>query len=63
MSDISGVPHEMEFIKFLLENSPILKTVIMSPCVYVLGGTLNMLVELLRFRRASPQAEIVFIED
>lgn len=63
MSDVSGVPHEMEFIKFLLENSPILKTVIMSPCVYVLDGTLNMLVELLRFRRASPQAEIVFIED
>jgi hypothetical protein len=26
MTDMSGVPHEMEFLKFLLANSPVLET-------------------------------------
>ena len=63
MTDMSGVPHEMEFIKFLLANSPALETMSISPCVYVMDGRLNMLIELLRFRRASAQAEILFIQD
>ncbi|OMO72271.1 hypothetical protein COLO4_27737 [Corchorus olitorius] len=63
MTDVSGVPHEMEFIKFLLANSPVLETVSISPCVYVIDGRVNMLIELLRFKRASAQAEIVFIPD
>ncbi|KAK8667953.1 hypothetical protein V6N13_105426 [Hibiscus sabdariffa] len=63
MTDMSGVPHEMEFIKFLLANSPALETMNISPCVYVMDGRLNMLIELLRFRRASAQAEILFIQD
>ncbi|XVF33486.1 hypothetical protein REPUB_Repub17cG0172600 [Reevesia pubescens] len=50
MNDMSGVPHEMEFIKFLLANSPVLKTMSISPCVYVMDGKLNMLIELLRFK-------------
>ncbi|XP_057961103.1 F-box/FBD/LRR-repeat protein At1g13570 [Malania oleifera] len=63
MTDMSGVPHEMEFIKFLLENSPVLEIMSITPCVYVMDGRLNMLIELLRFRRASAQAEILFIQD
>ncbi|KAE8673281.1 F-box/FBD/LRR-repeat protein [Hibiscus syriacus] len=63
MTDMSGVPHEMEFIKFLLTNSPALETMSISPCVYVMDGRLNMLIELLSFRRASAQAEILFIQD
>ncbi|XP_038994187.1 F-box/FBD/LRR-repeat protein At1g13570-like isoform X2 [Hibiscus syriacus] len=63
MTDMSGVPHEMEFIKFLLANSPVLEMMSISPCVYVMDGRLNMLIELLRFRRASAQAEILFIQD
>ncbi|GLT34543.1 hypothetical protein SLA2020_090520 [Shorea laevis] len=62
MTDMSGVPHEMEFIKFLLANSPVLKSMTISPCV-VMDGKVNMLIGLLRFRRASPQAEILFIQD
>ncbi|XP_022733009.1 LOW QUALITY PROTEIN: F-box/FBD/LRR-repeat protein At1g13570-like [Durio zibethinus] len=63
MTDMSGAPHEMEFVKFLLANSPVLETMCISPCVYVMDGRLNMLIELLRFRRASAQAEILFIQD
>ncbi|GMP83053.1 hypothetical protein CsSME_00037118 [Camellia sinensis var. sinensis] len=63
MTDMSGVPHEMEFIKFLLRNSPMLETMSITPSVYVTDGRLNMLIELVRFRRASAQAEIIFIQD
>lgn len=61
MTEISGVPHEMEFIKFLLENSPVLEMVSIA-CSFVMEERLSMLVELVRFRRASPRAEIVFIQ-
>ncbi|THG05462.1 hypothetical protein TEA_008164 [Camellia sinensis var. sinensis] len=63
MTDMSGVPHEMEFIKFLLRNSPMLETMSITPSVYVTDGRLNMLIELVRFRRASAQADIIFIKD
>ncbi|GFZ18383.1 F-box/RNI-like superfamily protein [Actinidia rufa] len=63
MTDMSGVPHEMEFIKFLLGNSPVLKIMSVTPSVYGTDARINMLIELLRFRRASPDAEITFIQD
>ncbi|KAF5751976.1 F-box/RNI-like superfamily protein isoform 1 [Tripterygium wilfordii] len=62
MTDMSGLPHEMEFIKFLLANSPVLKMMSIAPFAYVMDGTLNMLIELLRFRRASAQAEMLFVQ-
>lgn len=63
MTDMSGVPHEMEFIKFLLSRSPELEIMSIVPCGYVIDGGLNILIELVRFRRASAQAEIVFTKD
>lgn len=63
MTDISGVPHEMELIKFLLKNSPVLEIMSINPVAFVADRKLNMLIELLRFRRASAQAEIVFVQD
>ncbi|PSR91233.1 F-box/FBD/LRR-repeat protein [Actinidia chinensis var. chinensis] len=63
MTDMSGVLHEMEFIKFLLRNSPVLKIMSITPSVYVTDYRINMLIELLRFRRASSDAEITFIQD
>ena len=63
MTDMSGVPHEMEFLKFLLANSPGLETLCITPCVYVMDGILNMLVQLVRFRSASAEAEITFTQD
>ncbi|KAG8382973.1 hypothetical protein BUALT_Bualt05G0135600 [Buddleja alternifolia] len=63
MSDVSGVPHEMKFIEYLLERSPGLETMSITPSVYNTEGRLNMLIDLVRFRRASPQASIVFIHE
>ncbi|XP_052200547.1 F-box/FBD/LRR-repeat protein At1g13570 [Diospyros lotus] len=63
ITDMSGVPHEMEFIKFLLESSPVLETMNIVPSVNATDGKFNTLVELLRFRRASAQAEIIFFQD
>ncbi|KAL4015731.1 hypothetical protein IC575_023325 [Cucumis melo] len=62
-TDMSGVPHEMEFIKYLLRNCPVLEIMSIRPCVYVTDRRLNMLIELLKFRRASPEAEILFIQE
>lgn len=60
MSDLSCVPHEMEFIKFMLRNSPVLETMHLSPCSCAKDRILHMLVELVRFRRASARAELIF---
>ncbi|XP_058183575.1 F-box/FBD/LRR-repeat protein At1g13570 isoform X2 [Rhododendron vialii] len=62
IADISGVPHEMEFIKFLLRNSPVLEVMSIIPSTCVTDGRINMLIELLRFRRASAEAEITFTQ-
>ncbi|KAL6350616.1 hypothetical protein AAG906_022326 [Vitis piasezkii] len=63
MTDISGLPHEMRFIKFLLENSPILEIMSITPSVYAIEGRMHMVTELLEFRRVSPQAKIKFVLD
>ncbi|XP_024989650.1 F-box/FBD/LRR-repeat protein At1g13570 isoform X2 [Cynara cardunculus var. scolymus] len=63
MTDMSGVPHEMGFIEFLLGSSPVLEIMSITPSVYVTEGRLNLLIELLRFRRASAEAEIIFVQD
>ncbi|XP_028761854.1 F-box/FBD/LRR-repeat protein At1g13570 isoform X2 [Neltuma alba] len=63
LTDMCGVPHEMELIKFLLANSPVLETMSIVPCIYVMESQLKMLIELVRFRRASARAEIIFVRD
>ncbi|XP_021718276.1 F-box/FBD/LRR-repeat protein At1g13570-like [Chenopodium quinoa] len=63
MTDMYGVPHEMELIKILLGNSPALEKMSIVPCVYVTELKVDMLVELVRLRRASPLAEIQFIQE
>ncbi|KAK6921837.1 F-box domain [Dillenia turbinata] len=63
MTDLSGLLHEMAFIKFLLENSPALVTMIVMPGVYVMDRRMDMLIELLKFRRASAQAEVLFRQE
>ncbi|KAF7808969.1 F-box/FBD/LRR-repeat protein [Senna tora] len=63
LTDMCGVPHEMEFIKYLLGSSPVLETMSIMPCMYVMESQLKMLIELVKFRRASAQAEIIFVRD
>lgn len=61
LTEMSGVPHEVEFIKFLLGCSPVLETMSIIPSMYDLECQLKMLVELMKFRRASTKAEVYFI--
>ncbi|KAL8142274.1 hypothetical protein V2J09_015306 [Rumex salicifolius] len=58
ITDTSGLLNEMKFIKFLLGSSPVLETMIIKP--YVTEEIVVLLTELLKFRRASPTAEILF---
>ncbi|XP_059635116.1 F-box/FBD/LRR-repeat protein At1g13570-like [Cornus florida] len=57
---ISGVRCEMDFINYLLANSPVLERMTVKPASN--DGGWEMLKELLRFRRASVQAEIIYID-
>ncbi|XP_004490302.1 F-box/FBD/LRR-repeat protein At1g13570-like [Cicer arietinum] len=61
LTEMSGLPHEINFIKFLLGSSPVLETMSIVPCMYDLEGQLRMVVELMKFRRASTKAEVYFI--
>ncbi|KAJ4831779.1 hypothetical protein Tsubulata_039051, partial [Turnera subulata] len=57
---ISGVQSELEFIDFLLSNSPLLEKMTVKPAST--DGGWELLKELLRFRRASVLAEIIFMD-
>lgn len=63
LTDVSGLPLEMRFIKFLLEHSPGLEEMSITPSLYVTEGRLPMLIDLVSFRRASPLASIVFVHE
>ncbi|KAI3495106.1 hypothetical protein L1887_37267 [Cichorium endivia] len=49
MTGISAVPHHTGFIEFLLERSPVLETMSITPCVNMTDEKLNFSIELLRF--------------
>lgn len=61
VTDFFGVPQELKFIRFVLANAPILQTMIIKPSQYGSNGRINMLIELVKFKRASRHAEIEFI--
>ncbi|OIW04683.1 hypothetical protein TanjilG_00119 [Lupinus angustifolius] len=63
LTDMCGVPQEMEFIKFLLGCSPMLEIMSIAPCVHDMENEMRMLIELVKFRRASTKAEIVFTRE
>ncbi|XP_062022448.1 F-box/FBD/LRR-repeat protein At1g13570-like [Rosa rugosa] len=64
---ISGVEAELDFIRFLLISSPVLETMTVvpdaadeNPHLVVLQNSLDIVKKLLRFRRASPNLEIIY---
>ncbi len=57
---ISGVKSELDFINFLLSNSPVLERMTVNPASN--DGGWELLKELLRFRRASVRAEIIYLD-
>lgn len=62
-----GTLPEMEFVRLLLAKSSALKVMhIQPPSKMVAGEQLKILKEIIRFKRASPEAEIIcedFSED
>ncbi|XP_020235432.1 F-box/FBD/LRR-repeat protein At1g13570 isoform X2 [Cajanus cajan] len=56
---ISGIKRELDFIYFLLLYSPVLERMTVKPVSNV--GS-ELMKELLRFRRASGRAEIIYLE-
>lgn len=63
LTDMCGLPHEMALIKFLLGCSPVLEIMSIIPCVTVMENQIRMLIELVKFRRASAKAEIIFVRE
>ncbi|XP_039049966.1 F-box/FBD/LRR-repeat protein At1g13570-like [Hibiscus syriacus] len=59
VSDITGVKTEMDFLKFLLSNSPVLERLTLKPASQGCGW--ELMKELLRFRRASICEEVMII--
>ncbi|KAK6115406.1 hypothetical protein DH2020_035086 [Rehmannia glutinosa] len=57
---ISGIMQELNFINFLLANTPVLERMTVKPASMDSGW--ELVKELLRFRRASTFAEIVYLD-
>jgi len=57
IQDISGTKSELDFIRFLLLYSPCLEKMIVKPVENVKP---ELITELIRFRRASGQAEVIY---
>jgi len=57
IQDISGTKSELDFIRFLLLYSPVLETMTVEPVENVKP---ELITELIRFRRASGQAEVIY---
>ncbi|GLT58082.1 hypothetical protein SLA2020_310040 [Shorea laevis] len=57
---ISGLKTELDFINFILSNSPVLERMTVKPAS--LDGSWGLVKELLRFRRASIHAEIIYLD-
>jgi hypothetical protein len=57
IQDISGTKSELDFIRFLLLYSPVLEKMIVKPVENVKP---ELITELIRFRRASGQAEVIY---
>lgn len=63
MTGISFVPHHLGIIEFLLQSSPVLETMSITPNVNMTDEKLSFTIELLSFKRASPEAEIIIVQD
>jgi hypothetical protein len=61
IAGISGIKFELDFIRFLLMYSPVLEKMTVKPGLNVRP---ELMTELIRFKRASGQAEVIYnVED
>lgn len=63
ITDASGIRYELEFIRFLLGTSPVLETVTVSSSLSDKDAKMDMVIELLRYPRVSPRAQLLFLQD
>jgi hypothetical protein len=56
---ISGIKPELDFISFILLYSPVLERMIVKPA---LNAGPELVKELLRLRRASGRAEVIYLD-
>ncbi|MFS7959758.1 putative F-box domain, leucine-rich repeat domain superfamily, F-box-like domain superfamily [Helianthus anomalus] len=63
LTQMSGIPHEMRFIEFLLGSSPVLEVMDITQNVYVTIENEDWFMETLGFERASAEVEFSFAED
>lgn len=63
MEEISNFEPELEFIKFILASSPSLEEMEVLRSEDTVGeDERKMWKELMRFRRASPKAEVIYLQ-
>lgn len=60
IAGVSGIRQELNFINFMLANTPRLEKMTVKPSSTDNGW--DLVKELLRFRRASMYAEIVYLD-
>jgi len=60
IEDISGTESELDFIRFLLLYSPVLEKMFVKHAENVEP---ELMTELIRFKRASGQAEVIYYEE
>lgn len=56
---ISGIKPELDFISFILLYSPVLERMTVKPA---LNASPELVKELLRLRRASGRAEVIYLD-
>ncbi|KAK7309947.1 hypothetical protein RJT34_07103 [Clitoria ternatea] len=61
--EMGGWPLEIEFIKHLIGRSPVLEIMTIIPCVFDAENNVKMLTELVKCRRASSRAEVIFYRE
>ncbi|KAM3359266.1 hypothetical protein P3S68_022199 [Capsicum galapagoense] len=56
----NGTIPDRQLIKLLLDKSPELVRMLIEPCLVEESATVQIFAELIRFQRASPNAEVVY---
>ena len=60
VTGVYGFISDLEMIKFILSNSPVLEKMVVKPAS--VNGGCDFVKKLLRFRRASGRAEIIYLD-
>lgn len=62
ITGISAVQAELNFIRFLLLSSPVLESMTVKPTTATVSSEAELLKKLVRFKRSSVDAEIIYLD-